>query len=87
MGRTRTCNFKRAPAFCNCPVKLFGQKAHPTKALPVGCGQGIDLTSKLQTLLELAPEERQALGLAARRAVVERFSWPAVAARLLEPFV
>jgi len=49
-------------------------------------GEADDLATKLRRLLELEPAERAALGAAARRAVVERFSWPAVARRLLEPF-
>ena len=50
-------------------------------------GDVSDLTEKLRALLALPPGERAALGLAAREAVVELFSWPAVAARLLEPVV
>ena len=38
-------------------------------------------------LLALARHERLALGAAARRAAVERWSWGSVAERLLEPFV
>jgi glycosyltransferase involved in cell wall biosynthesis len=49
-------------------------------------GDVADLTAKLRTLLALPEKERRDLGLRARRAVVERFSWPAVARRLLEPF-
>ena len=37
-------------------------------------------------LLALDPEERAQLSAAARRAVVERWSWAGVAKRLLEPF-
>jgi glycosyltransferase involved in cell wall biosynthesis len=44
-----------------------------------------DLRAKLATLLALAPAERRALGEAARRATVERWSWAGVAQRLLEP--
>jgi len=44
-----------------------------------------DLSLKLRQLLALAPSEREALGAAARRVVVERWSWASVAARLLEP--
>jgi glycosyltransferase involved in cell wall biosynthesis len=50
-------------------------------------GDVADLTAKLRALLELDPGERRGLGLRARKTVVERFSWPAVARRLLEPFV
>ncbi len=42
-----------------------------------------DLSEKLQRLLELPAETRRELGLAARRAVVERWSWSSVAGRLL----
>jgi glycosyltransferase involved in cell wall biosynthesis len=48
-------------------------------------GNAQDLASKLRTLLELSPEERRQLGEAARRAVVDRWSWASVAERLLEP--
>jgi glycosyltransferase involved in cell wall biosynthesis len=48
-------------------------------------GDAGDLRAKLHTLLALAPEERQALGLLAREATVERWSWSGVAQRLLEP--
>jgi glycosyltransferase involved in cell wall biosynthesis len=42
-----------------------------------------DLPAKLRRLLELPAEARRELGLAARRAVVERWSWSSVAERLL----
>jgi glycosyltransferase involved in cell wall biosynthesis len=45
-----------------------------------------DLGAKLQELLALPAATRAELGLAARRAAVERWSWTGVAARLLEPF-
>jgi glycosyltransferase involved in cell wall biosynthesis len=45
-----------------------------------------DLAAKLERLLALPPAERRTLQDAARRAVVERWSWERVAARLLEPF-
>ena len=41
---------------------------------------------KLVTLLALPVGERRALGEAARRAAVDRWSWRSVAVRLLEPF-
>ena len=44
-----------------------------------------DLAAKLRELLALGPAERAELGRAARRAVVERWSWASVAAQLLEP--
>ena len=49
-------------------------------------GDARDLARKLQELLQLAADTRAELGLAARRAVVDRWSWSKVAARLLEPF-
>jgi glycosyltransferase involved in cell wall biosynthesis len=44
-----------------------------------------DLRGKLGELLALSADDRDALRAAARRAVVERWSWPRIAARLLEP--
>jgi glycosyltransferase involved in cell wall biosynthesis len=48
-------------------------------------GSASDLAAKLRGLLALEPGERTELGEAARRAVVRRWSWGRVAARLLEP--
>ena len=48
-------------------------------------GDADDLASKLRAVLELAPDERRRLGAAARRTVVDRWSWSSVAERLLEP--
>jgi glycosyltransferase involved in cell wall biosynthesis len=48
-------------------------------------GDAQDLALKLRGLLELAPAERSELGRAARRAVVNRWSWASVADRLLAP--
>jgi glycosyltransferase involved in cell wall biosynthesis len=48
-------------------------------------GDADDLAAKLDALLGLTLEERQALGEAARRAVVARWSWTGVADRLLHP--
>jgi glycosyltransferase involved in cell wall biosynthesis len=45
-----------------------------------------DLRRKLQALLELPESERERLKAAARKAVVDRWSWANVAERLLEPF-
>jgi glycosyltransferase involved in cell wall biosynthesis len=42
-----------------------------------------DLGAKLRRLLALPPETRTELGVAARRAVVERWSWSSVSERLL----
>jgi glycosyltransferase involved in cell wall biosynthesis len=49
-------------------------------------GDARDLAEKLRTLLDLTPEQRSALGGAARRAAVARWSWAGVAGRLLQPF-
>jgi glycosyltransferase involved in cell wall biosynthesis len=49
-------------------------------------GDAKDLALKLEELLSLPQEARADLGRAARRAVVERWSWTKVAARLLQPF-
>jgi glycosyltransferase involved in cell wall biosynthesis len=49
-------------------------------------GNASDLDHKLSALLALSPETRRDLAAAARRAVVERWSWETVAARLLQPF-
>ncbi|MGZ4291417.1 MAG: glycosyltransferase family 4 protein [Gaiellaceae bacterium] len=48
-------------------------------------GDTADLRAKLQALLTLSAADREALRHAARRAVVERWSWARVARRLLEP--
>jgi glycosyltransferase involved in cell wall biosynthesis len=48
-------------------------------------GDANDLRAKLNELLALPDEDRAALREAARRAVVERWSWAGVARRLLEP--
>jgi glycosyltransferase involved in cell wall biosynthesis len=45
-----------------------------------------DLAAKLGRLLDLPERDRQALRKAARRAVVEHWSWEQVSARLLQPF-
>jgi glycosyltransferase involved in cell wall biosynthesis len=55
----------------------------PTSFAP---GDSVDLAEKLHDVLALTGEERAALGAAARRVAVERWSWESVASRLLEPF-
>ncbi len=49
-------------------------------------GNAADLRERLRELLALSPDERRALGDAARRAVEQRWSWGRITARLLEPF-
>jgi glycosyltransferase involved in cell wall biosynthesis len=49
-------------------------------------GDADDLAEKLRRLLALSPDDREALRDAARAAVVERWSWEHVSARLLQPF-
>jgi glycosyltransferase involved in cell wall biosynthesis len=48
-------------------------------------GNAADLARKLNELLALTPDDRDQLRRAARQTVVERWSWPSVAARLLAP--
>jgi glycosyltransferase involved in cell wall biosynthesis len=48
-------------------------------------GDSGELAEKLRRLLALSPDERAGLQGAARRAVLERWSWAGVARRLLEP--
>jgi glycosyltransferase involved in cell wall biosynthesis len=48
-------------------------------------GEVADLRAKLVELLALPAADREALREAARRAVVARWSWASIAARLLEP--
>ena len=48
-------------------------------------GDSGDLRAKLVELLELPSADRETLRVAARSAVVERWSWPSVAAQLLAP--
>jgi glycosyltransferase involved in cell wall biosynthesis len=50
-------------------------------------GDATELAEKLRRLLALGPRERAELAKAARKAVVERWSWAGVANRLLEPFL
>jgi glycosyltransferase involved in cell wall biosynthesis len=49
-------------------------------------GDARDLAAKLSAVLALSQDERNALAAAARRAVLERWSWERVAERLLQPF-
>ena len=49
-------------------------------------GDVADLAAKLNELLALNEADRTALSGAARRAVLDRWSWASVARRLLEPF-
>jgi glycosyltransferase involved in cell wall biosynthesis len=48
-------------------------------------GDAADLARKLNELLALAPADRDELRRAARKAVVDRWSWASVAQRLLDP--
>jgi glycosyltransferase involved in cell wall biosynthesis len=49
-------------------------------------GDASELAEKLRRLLALEPAKRAELAKAARKAVVDRWSWAGVASRLLEPF-
>jgi len=65
------------------------EATYPPERAPLASfatGDVADLREKLAALLALSPDERERLGAAARRAVVERWSWSGVAQRLLEPF-
>ena len=46
-------------------------------------GNAVELTAKLRDLLALDPQVRCELGMAARQAVIKRWSWSSVAERLL----
>jgi glycosyltransferase involved in cell wall biosynthesis len=48
-------------------------------------GDAVDLARKLDEILALSAADHEALRVAARRAVVERWSWASVAQRLLAP--
>jgi glycosyltransferase involved in cell wall biosynthesis len=64
------------------------EAAYPPERRPLTSftnGDVAELRDKLATLLALPDEDRARLGAAARRAVVERWSWASVAQRLLAP--
>ena len=62
-----------------------GYPAHLAHLAAFENGNVGELRSKLAELLELGAADREALRDAARRTVVERWSWAGVAARLLAP--
>jgi glycosyltransferase involved in cell wall biosynthesis len=59
-----------------------GPEAAPLLSFPAGDSGAV--RERLASLLGLPAERRRELGLAARRAVEQRWSWPVVAARLLD---
>ena len=59
--------------------------AHLRHLAAFATGDAADLRAKLAELIALPAADREALRAAARRAVVERWSWAGVAARLLAP--
>jgi glycosyltransferase involved in cell wall biosynthesis len=59
-----------------------GPEAAPLLSFPAGDSAAV--RERLASLLGLPAERRRELGLAARRAVEQRWSWPVVAARLLD---
>jgi glycosyltransferase involved in cell wall biosynthesis len=64
------------------------EAAYPPERAPLTSftnGDVAELRDKLAALLALPDEDRALLGEAARRAVVERWSWTSVAERLLAP--
>jgi glycosyltransferase involved in cell wall biosynthesis len=67
-------------------VAGIGEEVGPKAArlLSFPAGDSVALRERLASLLALPAERRRDLGLAARRAVEQRWSWTVVAARLLE---
>jgi glycosyltransferase involved in cell wall biosynthesis len=65
----------------------IGQEVGPEAALLLSfpAGDAAALRERLEAILALPAERRAALGEAARRAVEHRWSWKAIAARLLSP--
>jgi glycosyltransferase involved in cell wall biosynthesis len=59
---------------------------HDKELVSFATGDAADLAAKLERLLALDSAERAQLAEAARRAVVERWSWAGVSRRLLQPF-
>jgi len=64
----------------------IGAEVGPEAAALLSCpaGDAVALRERLAAILALPAERRQELGLAARRAVEQRWSWQVVAARLLK---
>jgi glycosyltransferase involved in cell wall biosynthesis len=64
----------------------IGEEVGPESAglLSFPAGDAAALRERLATILALSVERRRELGLAARRAVEQRWSWTVVAATLLE---
>jgi glycosyltransferase involved in cell wall biosynthesis len=64
----------------------IGEEIGPEGAALISfpAGDAVALRDRLASILGLAAEQRQGLGLAARRAVERRWSWSVVAARLLD---
>jgi glycosyltransferase involved in cell wall biosynthesis len=60
----------------------YPPRLRPLASFATGDAEG--LAARLEVLLSLSPADRSALGAAARRAVVARWSWAGVAARLLD---
>jgi glycosyltransferase involved in cell wall biosynthesis len=59
------------------------EAAYPSELRQLASFEGDELASKLAQLLALPARTRHELGLAARRAAVERWSWSSVSERLL----
>jgi glycosyltransferase involved in cell wall biosynthesis len=59
------------------------EHVYPPELRDLASFEAGDLVTKLRRLLELPPETRRELGLSARQAAVERWSWSSVAERLL----
>jgi glycosyltransferase involved in cell wall biosynthesis len=86
-------------AACGCPPLLArhsglaevadgleaGYPEHLRHLASFDTGDAGDLRAKLAAILALPTADRHALRTAARRVVLERWSWPSIAARLLAP--
>jgi glycosyltransferase involved in cell wall biosynthesis len=59
------------------------EEVYPAELRPLASFVGDELAEKLAQLIALPVETRRELGLAARRAAVERWSWSSVSERLL----
>ena len=59
------------------------EEVYPPKLRALASFRGEELAPKLAELFALPPDARRELGLAARRAAVERWSWSSVSERLL----
>ena len=88
-GRGGGCR-RRLAAARRAPLRARRDRRGPraSRAFAFESGDAADLARKLRVLLELPEDERRTLAGAARRTVVEQWSWPSVAgaaAQLIRP--